>query len=201
MKLYYSPGTCSHAPHIALREVGADFALVRYDIKRRHLEGGGSIEDVNDKGVVPVLELDDGQRLTEVSAILQYIADRAPDSGLAPAAGTMERYRLIEWLNFIATEIHKPFWPTFHQSEEVEKTAAREKLTKSFTWVEGKLGDRAVLLGDRFTVADAYFLTVLNWTKVVGLDVAAWPRLAAYRKRLRERPAVAAALDAEGLKR
>src|SRR4051812_23127852 len=114
MKLYYAMGTCSLAPHIALREAGLPFTLVRYDMKAATLEGGGSLLAVNEKGFVPVLELDGGQRLTEVSAILQYIADQAPASGLAPPNGTFERYRLQEWLNFIATEIHKAYWPLFH---------------------------------------------------------------------------------------
>jgi len=201
MKLYYAQAACSHAPHIALREAGASFDLVRFDIKGQTLEGGGSIEAINGKGLVPVLELDDGERLTEVAAILQYIADRAPESRLAPAAGTMERYRLIEWLNFIATEVHKPFWPLFHAGEEVENRKAREKLARSFAWVEGRLGDRPFLLGDTFTVADAYLLTTLNWTRFVDIDLTAWPRLKEYRERLRKRPAVVAAQEAENAKR
>jgi glutathione S-transferase len=201
MKLYYATGTCSHAAHIALREAGLPFTLVRYDMKRAELEGGGRLEEVNEKGFVPVLELDDGERLTEVSAVLQYIADRVPERGLAPPAGSMPRYRLIEWLNFLATEVHKIYWPLFHDGADVEKDKAREKLGRSFAWIERKLGDRMFLLGDGFTVADAYLVTVLNWTKAAGIDVAQWPALKAYRVRMRERPAVAAALEAEGLKR
>jgi glutathione S-transferase len=201
MKLYYAAGTCSHAPHIALREAGLPFALVRFDMKSRLLEDGRRLEEVNDKGFVPVLELDDGQRLTEVAAVLQYIADRKPELGLAPPAGTMERYRLAEWLNFIGTEIHKAYWPIFHDGTDVEKDKARAKLARSFGWVEERLGARPFLLGDRFTVADAYLLTVLNWTKAAGVDAEGWPRLKEYRARLRERPAVIAALEAEGLRR
>lgn len=199
MKLYYAAGTCSHAPHIALREAGLPFSLVRYDMKAAHLEDGGALTSVNEKGYVPVLELDDGQRLTEVSAILQYIADRVPERRLAPPAGSMERYRLQEWLNFLATEIHKIYWPLFHDGAEIEKKNALEKLHRQFGWVEKKLGDREFLLGETFTVADAYLLTLLNWTRAAGIDLAAWPKLAAYRTRLRERPAVMAALEAEGL--
>lgn len=201
MKLYYAAGTCSHAPHIALREAGLPFSLVRFDMKTQKLEDGSEITRVNEKGYVPVLELDDGQRLTEVSVVLQFIADRVPEKKLAPAAGTMERYRLQEWLNFIGMEIHKIYWPLFHDGAEVETTKAREKLARSFAWVEKKLGDRPFLFGESFTVADAYLVTVLNWQRAGGLDPATWPGLASYRNRIRERPAVAAALEAEGLLR
>lgn len=201
MKLYYAMGTCSHAPHIALREAGLPFTLVRYDMKARTLEGGGSILDVNPKGYVPVLELDSGERLTEVAAVLQYIADQAPASKLAPPAGTMERYRLKEWIHFIGMEIHKIYWPLFHDGAEVENDKAREKLGRSFGLVEAALADRPYLMGDTFTVADAYLVTTLNWAKAGGVDLARWPRLAEFRQRVRERPAVAAALEAEGLLR
>lgn len=201
MKLYYATGTCSHAPHIALREAALPVTLVRYDMKAKTLEGGGTLEEVNEKGYVPVLELDDGTRLTEVSAVLQYIADQAPASNLAPPNGTLERYRLQEWLNFIATEIHKIYWPLFHDGAEVENTKAREKLGRSFAWTEKKLGSQAFLMGETFTVADAYLVTVLNWARGGGIDLAQWPKLAEYRVRLRERPSVMAALDAEGLLR
>lgn len=201
MKLYYATGTCSHAPHIALREAGLPFSLVRFDMKTQKLEDGSDITPVNEKGYVPVLELDDGQRLTEVSVVLQYVADRVPGKNLAPAAGTMERYRLQEWLNFIGMEIHKIYWPLFHDGAEVEMTKAREKLSRSFAWTEKKLGDRPFLSGDSFSIADAYLVTVLNWQRAGGIDPAAWPKLAAYRNRIRERPAVMAALEAEGLLR
>lgn len=199
MKLYYATGTCSLAPHIALREAGLSFDLVRYDMKNAALDGGGSLAEVNEKGYVPVLELDDGDRLTEVSAILQWIADHAPEAKLAPPNGTMARYHLQEWLNFIATEIHKIYWPLFHDGAEIENTHARERLDRRFTWVEQKLGDQPFLTGDSFTIADAYLLTVLNWTRAAKIDLEKWPKLAAYRTRLRERPGVAAALEAEGL--
>jgi glutathione S-transferase len=199
MKLYYFPAACSLAPHIILREAGLPFTLVRFDTKTGALEGGGRIEDVNEKGFVPVLELDDGERLTEVSAVLQYIADRKPELGLAPPAGTMARYRLMEWLNFIATEIHKAYWPLFHDGVDIEKEKARAKIGHAFDFVEKKLGDNPFLMGDKFTVADAYLLVVLNWTKPAGVDIEKWPRLKAFRARMRERPAVAAALEAEGL--
>jgi glutathione S-transferase len=201
MKLYYATGTCSLAPHIALREAGLPVTLVRYDMKAAKLEDGGSLLDKNEKGLVPVLEFDDGERLTEVAAVLQYIADQRPALGLAPEAGTLARYRLQEWLNFIATEIHKIYWPLFHDGGEVENQQAKDKLAHSFTWVEKKLGASPYLMGDTFTVADAYLFTVLNWARPAGIDLEPWPKLTAYRKRLRARPGVAAALEAEGLQK
>src|ERR1700750_522811 len=129
MKLYYMTASCSLAPHIALREAGLPFSLVRYDMKSAQLDGGGPLSAVNDKGYVPVLELDTGERLTEAAVVLQYIADQKPESGLAPPSGTMARYRLQEWLNFIATEIHKAYWPLFHDGAEIEKQHAVEKLS------------------------------------------------------------------------
>ncbi len=199
MKLYYMPGTCSLAPHIALREVGIDFKLVRFDGKSHAFEGGGKLEDVNSKGYVPVLELDNGERLTEVAAVLQYIADQAPHSGLAPPLGSFERYRLQEWLNYIATEVHKSFWPFFHPGCESEKPNQRGRLVNRFEWVEKRLGDKPFLMGETFPVADAYLVTLLNWLRPAGFDIAQWPRLKAYRTRLRERPSVHSALEAEGL--
>ncbi len=201
MKLYYATGTCSLAPHIALREGELSFDLVRMDMKTGRLEDGRAMDEVNDKGYVPVLELDDGSRLTEVSAVLQYIADLVPDKNLAPRPGTMERYRLQEWLNFIATEVHKIYWPLFHDGEEVEVRKAREKLAHSFGWLERKLGSQPFLMGEIFTVADAYLVTVLNWARAGGIDLAPWPGLVSFRARVRERPAVRDALQAEGLLR
>jgi glutathione S-transferase len=200
VKLYYAQATCSHAVHIALREAGLPFELVRYDMKAARLDAGGALDEINPKGYVPVLELDDGQRLTEVQAILQYVADLVPERQLAPPAGTMARYRLIEWLSFIGMEIHKIYWPLFHDGAEVENQKARAKLARSFAHVEARLGE-PWLMGEPFTVADAYLVTVTNWTRAGGIDLAEWPRLAAHRKRARERPAVLAALDAEGLLR
>ncbi len=199
MKLYYAPATCSLAPHIALREAGLDFTLVRYDMKEGRFDNGQPMEQVNEKGYVPVLELPGGERLTEVTAILLYIADQVPARGLAPPAGTMARYRLQEWLNFIATELHKIFWPLFHDGAEIENQHAREKLTRRFAWVEQKLAEDGFLMAGGFTVADAYLATVVNWTRAAALDLNAWPRLKAYRTQMRARPAVAAAMEAEGL--
>jgi len=199
MKLYYMQGACSLAPHIALRELGTDFKLVRFDRKEQTLEGDGKLEDVNPKGYVPVLELDNGVRLTEVPAVLQYIADQAQQSRLAPPFGTFERYRLQEWLNYLSSEVHKSFWPFFHSGCESEKPNQRERLLSRFQWIENTLGDKPFVMGDSFTVADAYLVTMLNWLRPAGFDIAQWPKLKAYRARLRERPSVRAALEAEGL--
>lgn len=194
-------GACSLAPHIALREAGMAFDLVRYDGEKHALENGAALETVNEKGYVPVLELDGGERLTEVGAVLQYVADQAPASKLAPANGTLERYRMQEWLSFLATEIHKAFWPFFHEGCEAEKPAQAERLQQRLSWVEQRLGDRAFLAGsgETFTIADCYLLTVVNWIRPAGLDLGKWPGLQRYRSRLRERPSVSAALQAEGL--
>ncbi len=201
MKLYFAPATCSLAPHIALREADVQFTLVRYDMKDGKLEDGRPLTEVNPKGYVPVLELDDGARLTEVAAILQYIGDQRPDLGLAPPSGTLLRYRLQEWLNYLASEIHKSFWPFFHADCEPEKPFAQARLEKRLTWLAAQLGDRPFLMGTTFTVADPYLLTMLNWTKPAGFDLSRWPALKAYRSRLSDRPSVQAALEAEGLRR
>ncbi|MGQ0504696.1 MAG: glutathione transferase GstA [Myxococcaceae bacterium] len=199
MKLYYATGTCSLAPHIALAESGLPFSLVRFEMKTGQLEDGRAITHVNDKGYVPVLELDNGERLTEVGAILQWVADQKPELKLAPPGGTMERYRLQEWLNFIGMEVHKIYWPLFHHGAEVELQHAREKLNRSFAYVNARLGSGPYLMGQTFTVADAYLLTVLSWARAGGLDPLQWPHLSAFRTRMRERAGVRAAMQAEGL--
>ncbi|HLL52379.1 MAG TPA: glutathione transferase GstA [Myxococcaceae bacterium] len=199
MKLWYATGTCSLAPHIALREAELPFDLIRFDMTRRILDDGGRLEAVNEKGYVPVLELPGGERLTEVPVVLQYIGDQRPERNLVPKAGTMERYRLQEWLSFIATEIHKIYWPLFHQGAEIENQKAKEKLDQRFSWLETKLHDGSFLMGNHFTVADAYLFTVLNWAKPAGIDLNRWPKLKAYRSRIRERPSVVAAFEAEGM--
>ena len=201
MKLYYAPGACSLAPHIALREAGLPFTLTRLDMKTGLLEGGAPIASVNPKGYVPVLDLDSGERLTEVTAILQYVADQKPETGLAPRYGTLERYRLQEWLSYLSTEIHKAYWPLFHEDSLPERPFAIARLEKRFDWIHAQVGDRPFLLGSQFTIADAYLVTVVNWMKPAGLDVTRWPGLKAYRARITERPAVQGALEAEGLRR
>ncbi len=200
MKLYFSPGACSLSPHIALRELGEKFDLVKVDTKTKQLDGGGDFWQVNGKGYVPVLELDDGTRLTEGPAIVQYLADRKPDAGLAPRAGTLERVRLQEWLNFVTSEIHKGFSPLFSpDTPEDYKPIARKRLGARFDWLSKQLDGRQFLLGERFTVADGYLFTVLGWAPFVGMTLDDWPVLKEYRNRIATRPAVQQALKAEGL--
>lgn len=204
MKLYYSPGACSLAPHIALREAQLPFELVRTSTKSHKLADGTDFYAINSKGYVPVLEMepaDGSQRLTEVPVVLQYIADRAPQFNLVPAWGSMERYRVMEWLNFVTSELHKGFAPLFKPtSTEDVKAAAREGLLGRLAWLDGQLADgRHFLAGETFTVADAYLFTVINWGQFVGIDLAQWPHVQAYAARVAARPAVQAALEAEGL--
>lgn len=200
MKLYYSPGTCSLSPHIALREAGLPFDLVLASTKTHRLADGTDYYTVNPKGYVPLLELDDGQRLTEGPAIVQYIADLAPATGLAPAHGTLARYRLMEWLNFISTELHKGFSPLFTPGMPDEaKQMAREKLRQRLAWVDAQLDGSSFLMGDTFTVADPYLFTVAGWGRIVGVDVSPLKHLSAFMARVAARPAVQAAMKAEGL--
>lgn len=200
MKLFYSPGACSLSPHIALREAKLGFDLVHADLKTHKLADGTDFYGVNTKGSVPVLELDNGERLTEGPAIVQYIADQAPNSQLAPAAGTMARYRLQEWLNFITSEIHKGYSPLFNPAMPDEaKPIFKAKLMDRFGWLNTQLASKSYLMGDTFTVADAYLFTTANWAKHVGLDLSALTHLGAYLGRVAARPAVQEALRAEGL--
>ena len=201
MKLYFSTGACSLSPRIVLLEAGLPFTAEKVDLKSKKTASGADYFAVNAKGAVPALELDDGQVLTEGPAIVQYLADLKPDSGLAPRAGSFERYRLMEILNFITSEVHKGFSPLFKPDlpPEVRKTAV-DNLAKKFDWLSTHLGGRKFLLGDAFTVADAYLFTVLRWSGAVHVDLAKWPVLTAYVARVGERPKVKEALHAEGLK-
>jgi glutathione S-transferase len=200
MKLYMSPGACSLSPHIALLEAGLDFTLVRVDLKTKQTETGADFTAINPKGYVPALELKDGTVLTEGAAIVQFVADLAPDLQLAPSAGTLERYQLMEWLSFISGELHKNFGPLFRPaSTDDMKDAARANLRTRLGFVAGKLADRDYLLGSRFTVADGYLFNVLSWAAFVQFDLSAWPVLGAYQQRIAARPAVQQALRAEGL--
>ncbi|MFL5358332.1 glutathione transferase GstA [Archangium sp.] len=200
MKLYYSPGACSLSPHIVLREAGLNFDLERVDLRTKKTRSGQDFNTINPKGQVPTLELDDGGILTEGPAIVQYLADKAPQAKLAPANGTLERYRLQELLNFISTELHKGFSPLFNPAypDEVKKLV-RESLGKRFDGLGPVLEKGPYLTGEQFTVADAYLFTVLGWTQWTGIDLTQWPVLQAYRTRVAERPHVQAALKAEGL--
>jgi glutathione S-transferase len=197
MKLYYTPGACSLSPHIIAEEAGVPLELVKVDLKAHKTENGGDYYAVNAKGAVPALVLDDGKLLTEGPAIVQYIADLKPASGLAPAAGTFERYKLQEWLTFINGEIHKTFSPLFgNASEEVKKNAI-ETIGKKFAFVEKNLTGKPFLLGDNFTAADAYFFVMLTWAKKMNIAIS--PALAQFYDRVAARPKVHAAMKAEGL--
>ncbi len=200
MKLYYSPGACSLSPHIVLREAGLAFEPVLASTKTKKLQDGTDFYTINAKGSVPVLELDNGERLTEGPAIVQYLADLAPAKHLAPANGSWERVRLQEWLNFITSELHKGFTPLFTPGmPEEAKALARARLLERFQWVDAQLAGRDYLMGSQFTVADAYLFTVSNWGQYVGVDVGVYPNLVAYRARVAARPAVQQAMQAEGL--
>jgi glutathione S-transferase len=199
MKLYYAPGACSLSPHIVSREAGIPLELQKVSTKDKTMEGGGDYWQVNAKGYVPALDLGNGQVLTEGPAIVQYLADQKPESGLAPKAGTIERYRVQEWLNFVTSEIHKSFSPLFRPTTPDEyKTISRENLARRFDWLDQQLAGKDYLTG-KFSVADAYLFTVLRWTKPLQIDMARWPNLVKYLERVGARPKVQEALKAEGL--
>ena len=200
MKLYYSPGACSLSPHIVVRELGLPVQLQKVNTKDKSMEGGGDFWKVNGKGYVPMLELDNGERLTEGPAIVQYLADQKPEAGLAPKNGTIERYRLQEWLNFLTSEVHKQFSPLFKpNTPEDYKPIAKENLANRFTWLDQQLAGKDYLTGKQFTVADAYLFVLLNWTKPTQIDLSKWPNLQAFQKRVAARPKVKEAMQAEGL--
>ena len=200
MKLYYTPGACSLCPHIALREAGLAFELVKVDLESKQIEGGGDFRAVNDKGYVPALVLDDGQMLTEAAVIAQYVGDLRPDSGLVPRAG-LERYRVLEWLNYVASEVHKTFSPLFAADTPADyKPLVRARVLERAAYVDRKLADgRAYLTGERFTAADAYLFVVLGWASYVDIDFGALRHVTAYQARAAARPKVREALKAEGL--
>ena len=200
MKLYYSPGACSLSPHIVARELGINVELKKVNTKDKTMEGGGDFWQVNPKGYVPTLELDNGKRLTEGPAIVQYLADQKPDAGLAPKAGTFERYQLQEWLNFLTSEVHKQFSPLFRpNTPEDYKTIAKENLGKRFDWLDQQLKGKDYLMGKQFSVADAYLFVLTNWTKPTNIDLSRWPNVQAFQKRVAARPKVKEAMQAEGL--
>jgi len=199
MKLYYTPGACSQAPHIALRETGLPFEAIKVDLAAKKLESGEDYKAINDKGAVPALGLEDGSVLTENAAILQYIADQT-GGDLMPPLLSMKRYRLLEWLNYIATELHKGFGPLWNPATPDDyKQATRDALGKKFDYLQEKIGDGPHLTGDPFTIADAYLFVILNWTGMHKIDLSRWPGLTAYVARVAERPAVQETLRAEGL--
>jgi len=200
VKLYYFPAACSLASNIALREAGLKFELVKVDRRTRKAADGLDFSEVNPKGYVPALALDNGEVLTENVTVLQYIADRNPASKLAPPAGTIERYRLMEWLSFINSEVHKAFSPLFRDdASEDTKQFTRKNLLGRLDYLERVIGGRSFLMGEQFTVADAYLFTVLRWGSHVNLDLGKWPALQRYVERVGKRPHVVEALKAEGL--
>jgi glutathione S-transferase len=200
MKLYYSPGACSLSPHIVLHEAGLAFTPVLASTKSHKLQDGTDYYGINPLGYVPMLELDDGTRLREGPAIVQYVADQVPLKMLAPQNGSLQRYRLQEWLTFIGTELHQTFSPLFNPATPEEyKATRRDKLLQRLGWVDSQLADKPYLMGEHFTVADAYLFTVANWHKPTNVDISGLANLAAYRERVAARPAVQAAMKTEGL--
>ncbi len=200
MKLYYSPGACSLSAHIALEEAGLDYEAIAAPTKTHKLADGTDYYTINPLGYVPLLVFNDGTKLREGPAIVQYIADQVPAKNLAPANGTMARYKLQEWLTFIGTELHKNFGPLFTPGTTDDvKTATKDRIAGRLKWVEGELAGKHYLMGETYTVADGYLFTVTNWAAHVGLNLSPYANLLAYRARIAVRPAVVAAMKAEGL--
>jgi len=200
MKLYYAPGACSMAPHIVGQEAGYKLDLVKVDIPNKKTETGADYWQINPKGYVPALQIDDGQVLTEVQVICQYLADQKPETALAPKLGTMERYRLMEWLNFTSAEVHKQIGALFNpkltpEMKEVQHGVIERRLNALERMLEG----RQYAMGEQFTVADAYLFTILNWTKLHKIDTDKWPSIKSYIARVSARPKVQETMKAEGL--
>lgn len=201
MKLFYKPGACSLSPHIIMREAGLDFSIEKVDLATKVTEHGENFLNINPKGQVPALLLDDNTLLTEGVAIVQYLADKVPDRKLMPATGSITRYHAIEWLNYISTELHKGYVPLFKpDTPEEYKHITIQQLKKQFAYVDGVLSERDYIVGNQFTVADAYLFTVLNWAPHVNIDLGAYANISKYLARIAARPAVNDALVAEGLK-
>lgn len=198
MKLYYTPGACSLAAHIVLREAGYEFTLERVDLKTKKTEFGKDFNAISEKSSVPLLLLDEDLTISEVNVIIQYLADQKPDSSLAPKLGTFERVRLNEWLNFIAAEVHKSFYPFFAGMGEEVKDAYLKKLGRHFTYIASKLQVKPYLTG-KYTIADAYLYTLLTWTTSLKIDISAWPALIDHMRLIESRPKVQEARAAEGL--
>ena len=200
MKLYYAPGACSLAPHIVAHEAGIKLQLEKVDTKTKAMASGGDFRDVTPKGYVPALQLDDGSVLTEGPVVSQYLADLHPEAGLVPPAGTLPRYRVMEWLGYINSEIHKNYSPLFNPATSAETRQEKmDYLRKRYDLVEQRLATETFLSGGQYTVADIYLFVVTNWARAVKMDLSAFPNLLAFQKRIAERPAVQAALKAEGL--
>lgn len=200
MKLYYSPGACSLASHIVAREAGIDITLEKVDPKGKRTERGADFLSINPKGYVPALELDNGEVLSEGPVISQFLADSSPESGLVPAHGSMQRYRLQELLGYINSEIHKSYSPLFNPATTDEVREDRKAyLCRRYELIERRLAAQPFLLGEQFGVADAYLFVVTNWARRAELDLSAFPSLLDFQKRVARRPAVVAAMQAEGL--
>ncbi|HEY1545762.1 MAG TPA: glutathione transferase GstA [Xanthobacteraceae bacterium] len=200
MKLFFAPGACSLSPHIVLEEAGIAAETEQVNNQEKKTKTGKDYWTVNPKGQVPALQLDSGEMLTEGPVIVQYLADQKPASGLVPPAGSIERYRVQEWLNFITSELHKSFGPIFRPTTpDAYKTISRENLGKRFDWLDKQIAGKQYLMGDKFTVADAYLFTVLRWSPRVEIDISKWSNLKAYVDRVAARPKVQAAMKAEGL--
>jgi len=200
MKLYISPGACSLSPHIVVSEAGINVELEKVNLAEHKTASGQDYMTINPKGYVPALRLDDGNVLTEGPAIVQYLADQKPASGLIPAAGSLDRYRVQEWLNFIGTELHKNFGALFNKATpDATKETAKANITKRLAYLNDRLAGKQYLMGSTFTVADAYAFTIVNWTNFVGIDLKPYPNLAAYMARVAARPKVLETLKAEGL--
>lgn len=200
MKLYFSPGACSLSPHIALREAGLPVTLEKVDLRAKLTASGADYRAINPKGYVPALETEEGVLLTEGPAIVQYVADRVPASKLAPAAGTIERYQLVEWLNFLSTELHKNFSPLFNPAASDDlRAGARANLESRYGYLDRALADREYLMGAQFSVADIYLFVLSNWTGMLKFDLTPYPNVLALKQRVSARPAVQEAMRAEGL--
>lgn len=200
MKLYFTPGTCSLSPHIVLREAQLPFELSKVDLAARKTETGADFTAINPKGQVPTLELDDGNLLTEVPAIVQYLADRKPDTKLVPAAGTIGRYRLQEWLNFITAELHKGISPLFRSDlPDAARQIIKDTIALKFDYLDRHLANHQYLLDGQFSVADSYAFAIVGWAKLFDIDLVPWPNLKNYMERIAQRPSVREALRVEGL--
>jgi glutathione S-transferase len=201
IKLYYSPAFCSLAVHIALREAGTAFSLARVDTVNGRVDGGGDWRAINPRGYVPMLELEDGSRHTEAAALLQYVGDLAPATGLMPPTGSSERFQVVQWLTFVSSEMHKVFSPWLFHKETADSTrkACKDKLALRFAELDAHFESNTWLAGGQFTVADAYAFAILNWAPMTGMSLAKHPKLSAYIDRVKARPQVRAALQAEGL--
>jgi len=199
MQLYYSPGACSLASHIILRETGHNFKLIKVDLASKAIDTGGDFKQVNPHGYVPALKLENNEVLTEGVAIMQYLADQSPDAHLVPKNGTFERARLQEKLNYLTTELHKSFTPLFSKLPEEEKKKAIKNVETKLDFISAQLSDKDYLLGDEFSIADAYLFVITNWTGLTGIDLEKWPNIISFSQRVAKRESVQESMRAEGL--